>query len=75
MADTCDVDVTVISKKGICAKHEVGDKYFISKTTPAGHLPVGVQLAHSRPTGPQDGRERCHGLKTRILPLSLALMQ
>ncbi|MDP2646316.1 MAG: TIGR04076 family protein [Desulfobacterales bacterium] len=36
MADTYDVDVKVISVKGTCSKHRVGDAFFISKTTPEG---------------------------------------
>ena len=36
MAERYDINVKVISQKGTCSKHKVGDKYFISKTTPEG---------------------------------------
>jgi uncharacterized repeat protein (TIGR04076 family) len=37
MADSYDVQIMVISQKGLCgAGHKVGDKWIIGSTTPAG---------------------------------------
>ena len=37
MADYYDVQVTVVSQKGVCGYgHKVGDKWIVSGTTPAG---------------------------------------
>ena len=39
MAERYDIKVKVISKKGDCNKHNVGDEYLVGRTTPAGMCP------------------------------------
>jgi uncharacterized repeat protein (TIGR04076 family) len=37
MSETYDVEISVVSQKGVCgAGHKVGDKWLIKDTTPAG---------------------------------------
>jgi uncharacterized repeat protein (TIGR04076 family) len=47
MAETYDVQITVISQKGVCgAGHKVGDQWIVSGVTPAGFCNAAFSILY-----------------------------